>query len=548
MNSNNNPDRERLDDLNIEEALGRNTPPDLTARIVQAATGAFDEALTPRHGAPSVLSRGRTAKQTRGLSRKHWKGSPFVITTLALVAVALAIFFAFKPPVELAGNRGTTAEGSNTQRAPSAVDTRSSNPAPSPNAPSANQPSGNELAPAPREPEPLPEPEPKHEPKAPEQVETPKTPDLAPIPEPKVEPKPEPGPAVEEPKPEPRPEGTEAKPEPPKAVVASMRLGAAGSKRVWSSRISDNDEWKPIQNLKDLRGVLRAPDALTVDVLDGTRLKGEGGELILANGALVRCDGVISLHVDGASVRVELIEDNVYLDNLGSEQAVRVTRGELTASVGAGAAIFEAGRGKLEITCFDGEVSAGGKTLAAKRRATLNDRGLSRELELTARDLSHPLIGGLKPRVLSAEDFDDLPAKGLIKGALAKVVEGGETVTVAQDSGLDAQVALEFDAIETLLPGQVVRVRYRQTGAEKLTVQFWNPDKKDNFGIDLPPGKPGEWLIAEIRIEKLLDRESATVAAMAGDRWQSGGVYAVGKQTKLEVDWIEFVRQPEYGR
>lgn len=551
-----NPDRDRLEDLAIEESLGRNTPPDLRARILAAARG--DDAPTPRRGLPSVPARGRTAKHTRGLSRKHWNGTAFVVTAAALIVVALSLFFALKPPVALQGNIPTTAEKANVapavpsnarpQHDPAAV---KANDSANPPANTPAQPQGNEAGPQ-QPPEPQPEPAPAPEP-APEEVERPKPEVPGPTPEPKPEPKPEPGPAVEEPKPEPnpepKPEGTEVKPEQPKAIVASMKLGAIGSKRVlWSSRLGDKEEWKPIQSLSDLRGVRRDPDSLLVSVEEGTQLKGAGGELLLANGALLRCDGVISIHTDGDSLRVELIDDDIYLDNLGCDRAVRVTRGELSATVGDGAAIFEAGRDKLEITCLDGEVSAGGKVLAAPRRATLNDRGLSRELELTARDLSHPLVGALTPRVLSEEDFDDLPAKGLIKGKLATVVENEETVTLARDEGRDAQVALEFDAITTLLPGQMVRVRFRQTGAEKMILQFWNPDKADNFGIDLPAGKPGEWQVVEVRIEKLLDRETAAVAAKAGDRWQSGGVYAVGKETKLEVDWIEFVRLPEYGK
>ncbi|MBE7491347.1 MAG: hypothetical protein HS108_06265 [Planctomycetes bacterium] len=543
-----NPDRDRLEDLAIEEALGRNPPPDLRARILAAARG--DDAPTPRRGEPSVPARGRTARQTRGLSRKHWKGAPFVVTALALAAAVLAVFFALKPPVELPANAGVTAERAKPTPAAGAKERPGGEQRPPAIQPQANTPATNQAAPGPDRPEPAPEPGPEPAPKPPDEVEgpVPDQPEPAPKPEPKVEPRPEPGPVVDEPGPEPKPEGTGAKPEQPRAVVASMELGAAGGKRVWSSRLSDSDEWKPVQNLNELRGVRRVPDTMLVEVFDGTQLKGAGGELTLANGALLRCDGVISLHADGDSVRVELVSDDIYLDNLGCDHAVRVTRGALTAGVGAGAAIFAAGRGKLDITCLDGEISAGGKTLPAGRRATLNDRGLGREFELTARDLSHPLVGGLKPRVLSEEDFDDLPARGLIRGELARLEEDGKTVTVARDSGRNAHVSLEFDEITTLLPGQMVRLRYRHTGAEKLIVQFWNPDRKDNFGIDLPPGRPGQWHEVELRIERLLDRATAASAAKAGDRWQSGGVYTTGSATTIEVDWVEFVRLPEYGK
>lgn len=554
----NNPERERLEDLNIEEAAGRVTPPDLTARILAAAErGAIDDAVTPISGAHSVPRSVRPPagrRMTAALPRRNWQGAGIVLSAVLLFALALVAFVVWKGPAEKPTGQPATAEqprdvqpeapGASPKRSiPEEPQEREPEKQPEPDLEPRVEPKPEEGTPEPERPEEIvEEPKPEPEPRQPEDVVEQPGPETKPAPEPE-----QPKDTVEQPKPD---DKSEVKSTPAPVAVAYVPDGAySRGAHHYQFRKSPDDEWAKLYS--QLKDIPPSNDDKTW-LYEGWQLRSGAGDVYLTNGALIQLDGVAGFHTFANGLRIELVEDEMYVDNLATSSTVQVTQGELLVNISDGAALFESRSGKLDIFCVDGQVEVDGKIIAAGYAATLGKRGLSRIREATQRDMDHPLLTGATPRQLGLEEFDSEPVGGFIQGAIetrsATELGTDDAGHVAIDTGRDAAVAFQFDGDHATLRGESVRVRYRATGAKKLILQMFCPARNDNFGIDLEPGKAGEWHVLEIKLSDLRDRVSHRDAPPPGTLLSSFTLALTGQDdAQLEVDWVELVREPRYG-
>lgn len=518
--------RDQLEDQLLEEALGRNVPPDLSARIASAA----GDAPTPPQGTPSARPRRATSAVTRTVAEarprpsrpvyarpRNWLGAALVGGFCAVFAIALGLFVVLSgEPAEVdlpedilqtddspAGKEGPVAPSP----APKPAPERKPEPSPMP------QP----------EPQPEPTPEPKPEPQPEPQPEPAPQPEPGPTPQPEPEPAPQPEPRREEVEQPP----TEAKPD-NRAVVATFRLEPGAKRSGYFTRRSEADKWTDAATGQAWG--LRAAGEFT-EVLEGTCMRVRNAALHM-QGALVQADAEFTLLPN----RIELSADQLYVDNLGLAE-ITVANGEVAVIV-RGAAVIEHGREKLEVFCTAGAVLYGDTSLAAGQIATLGRRGITKQRAATTRDYAHALLKSAPPRVLHREDFEREPAGKMISGRRRQADGDWQ----AASSGRDATVSFQFSPLHEQRPGEVIRVRVRASGASKLIVQCWNPDAGDNYGIDLEAGKAGEWQVIEIRMADLKDRESMSKAAQPGAKYQSFGIAAMGRETEIEVDWVEFSR------
>ncbi|MBZ0137206.1 MAG: hypothetical protein K8I27_12640 [Planctomycetes bacterium] len=555
-----NDERDRLEDLNIEEAVGRSTPPDLAERILAAAgKRELDDAVTPisgRHAVPRT-HRPTGRRMTSPIARKNWQGAGVVTAFALLFVVGLIAFILLNDPSapteqDTAETQEKTDQDRNQPRQRFETPTKKREP---------SSPDSNEEQPT--QPAPTDEPEPESEPDKPEDVvdqPEPRAPVEEPQPEPRdtvKEPEPEPEQPKEEPvKPEPeQPKGaveqpkdddkTEVKPEPKKVAVAYIPEDAWRKYEFgrYSVRRSASDEWNSIHGLEKEMG--------RIWLYEGWQLKTGTGELYFSNGALLQLDGEVEFHTHTRGLRIELIDDDLYVDNVASSSTVFVTHEGLEVEVGNGAAVIESSSGKLGIFCVDGQVSAGGKLIAAGHKASLSNRGLSSINEVTRRDWSHPLLTGARLRQLGIEDFDPAPLGGMISGKIetrtAEQLGLDDDGHVAVDNGGSASVAFRFDGDHETLRGEKVRVRYRVKGAKKLILQMFCPARNDNFGTDIVPGKEGEWNVLEIALSDLRNRETHKDAPPPGTVLSSFALALTGQDdAQIEVDWVELVREAEF--
>lgn len=554
-----NDERDRLEDLNIEEAVGRSTPPDLTDRILAAADKReLDEAVTPisgRHAVPRT-HRPTGRRMTSPIARKNWQGAGIVTAFALLFAVGLVAFVLLNNPesspeqdtAETQKTNETTRTNQNENQGspqnrlnPDANDEQ-------PTAPkSENEP---EDKPEPENPDgtvdqPGPEPEPKdpveqpkHEPKDTVEQPKPEQPEEDP-----VEPKPEPvNPEgmVEDPSPNETDEGdkTEAQPTPKAAVVASFpAMGNKANRYPYAVRNAegkwDSDPLSAQKNDEHARTALRA----------GTELKISTAPIDLVNGAILNGDCVLSIDSHEDVLTINLLDDDFWVDSTGVDSRLRVRYEELTADCTGAAAVFEADGRKLQIRCAVGEVRCGTEIVRAGEQANLSGKGLS---SLRPWDGRHKLREGAPSHTLHHVGFKEEPTNGLIEGKRIQLQDSDLATDnwVAYQSGADAKVSLQFDETIALQPGSHVVIRLRQRGGKKLILQFWNAEAADNFGVDLPAGEDNEWQVISLPIEKFKDRESGRVVAKSGDHWMSGGVYVSGENTDLYVDYIRIERKP----
>ncbi|MCB9932049.1 MAG: hypothetical protein H6841_01365 [Planctomycetes bacterium] len=560
----NNPERQRLEDLNIEEAAGRVTPPDLSKRILAAAErGAIDDAVTPISGAHSVPRSVRPPagrRMTAALPRRNWQGAGIVVSAVLLFGLALLAFVVWKGPADKPAGRPDTAEQPKgvQPEAPGRTPKRSSSEEstehepekrPEPDLQPQVEPEPREGTPEPEHPDDIVEqPKPESEPRQPEDVVEQPDPETKPAPEPE-----QPKETVEQPKPD---DKSEVKPEAKLVAVASFSaegshggdFGFAVSHLV---RTADTEDWKGA-NTPEARGVKLDEERNVFWVMEGTQLKLGGQEVALTTGCQVYVAGEVSLQIDASGMHLELIERDIYVDNQHTNSTLRVTRGDFELLIGEGAAVIESTKSKLDIFCVEGEVSADGTIIPEGHLATLTNRGLSRIKEASRRDWFHPMVGAAPTRHLGIEEFDTEPSGNMISGRLeertAEQLGGGKAGHVASDSGRDAAVAFRFDGDHATLRGESVRVRYRASGAQKLILQMFCPARNDNFGIDLEPAKAGEWHVLEIKLSDLRDRVSHKDAPPPGTVLSSFTLALTGQDdAQLEVDWVELVREPRYG-
>lgn len=549
---------ERLQDLNIEEAVGRSTPPDLTDRILAAADKReLDEAVTPisgRHAVPRT-HRPTGRRMTGAVAKKNWQGAGIVTAFALLFTIGLVAFVLLKDPTNTPQldtaetpqtNEPTKTEQPTNQSPPREQWSLGNNEDQSEEPGPKDQPEpDNEPQPEPKKPDdiveqPAPEPEPK------EPVEQPKPEPKDTVEEPQPEPEQPKEPDESEPKPEqpkdtveePKDEGkTEAKPERDSVVVASFPAASQRNDRDYPYAVRNAaGEWE-----SESLFVPQNDGRERIALREATELRLQNAPMTLVGGGTLYGDCVLSIDKFEESLAINLVEDEFWIDSTGASSGLSVRYNGLVADCTGAAAVFEADGRKLQIRCAVGEIRCGEEFVRAGEQANLSDKGLS---GLRPWDGRHKLRDAAPPHTLHHVGFEEEPANGLIEGKRIPLQASGTDGWVGYQSGRDAKVSLQFDETVELLPGTRVVIRLKQRGAQKLILQFWNAEAADNFGIDLPPGKDDEWQTISLPIERFKDRESGRIVARAGDQWMSGGVYLTGENTDLYVDYIRIERKP----
>lgn len=402
-------------------------------------------------------------------------------------------------------------------------------------APESNQPVIDNVQPAP-EPEPEPEPEPKPEPtpenQPDDQVEeqTPETPEQ-PEPQPKPEPPPvKPDDVVEEPDPKPapevepkEPESTEVKPEKPTGVVLATRLGDAK----FEFRYGEQD-WQ---------------DYTDQELCEGISLKAgrDAVDLQLGGGGLARFNGEVVLTTEGMLTCFILADDSLYVDNLNTNEGLLVLGKGHTAAMDDGAGVFYATHLALEAVCLGGNVTLDDEVVPVGFSKRANKRGVGDAKQFQG----DRFLKDLPERTLVREDFDSPPAGGMY--------EDGERLEdgIAIMDQAPRYLAFNFEPEATVLPGMLLRFRYRVTDITKLELELFETAEITLLKRTQPrmfkhiwmPDKTSEWRTLELRVEEIANRDDAENFPAHGDLLRNFKLhYQGGEKAKLEIDWVEFVR------
>lgn len=488
---------DHLIDRELNELLGGDGPsPDLKQRVL-AAVGAV----------PARRHTGRVLP----LPRKRTPWGAYAAAAAAMVLAVGATIFALTR--EQPQKQPDTAD----QTAPTKPGLDGSSPGDKPVP--ADEPKAPGGEPGPAGPGPTPQPAPGREPDAPEQQPGPGKHDEPETPAPET-PKPEqPAPEpkreeVEQPRPEPKqPEPTTPGEAPNKRAVVATVVGEGKLK----FREREEDKWLTLEG----------------EVHEGWQLQAtKPASVRLADGALLRFEGELS--ITPAAVEIHSRRAELWLDCLGCETQYRVRAGVLDASITDAAALFEHNNSRLAISVFEGAVAAGGGSVASGQHARLSARGLSAPVVLTSAQRASALIKDMPARVLFAQHFEaPLPAGD------ARIDNG-----IARTEGENSHVALDLPKDMKALPGSVLRVRFKVTGANNLYLQLISVSGSEQYGLWRPVGKRGEWLEWEISFSELTRDDGHAQGPLEAGRPLTGFKVFVqdGKQAVLEFDYIEIVR------
>lgn len=342
-------------------------------------------------------------------------------------------------------------------------------------------------------------------------------PDESPKPEPKpeVKPKPEEAPTkpdeVEKPKEEPK---TEVKPVERREVGAVIGVEKAARAKI---RYGEAEAWRDLTPGEKLLGGAQLQTAAPVDFKLGA--------------AQLRLEGEIRLEQD----HIELIKDSLYADNLALETKLVVTAGELRAEL-AGVAVFDLSSSGLRIDVLHGGAETARGAVMEGMSATLTKSRLGKRN--LVRSTLASLLKDMPARAILREEFDTEPKGGLYGGLL--------TPGFAVSKGGNDTVAFKFEPRHMLLPGEVIRVRFKVSKAKSLLIQMFDEKRNDNFGHEISSWKNGEWQTLEFRPAAMLDRGSGKVRPQAGTEFVNFQFHIEGAQDALlEIDWIEIVRVEE---
>ncbi|KAA0214852.1 hypothetical protein EDM80_05880 [bacterium] len=268
-------------------------------------------------------------------------------------------------------------------------------------------------------------------------------------------------------------------------------------------------------------------------LLDGAQLQAAAPVAFNLGRALLRFEGEIVLHAQDGGCRVELLEDSLYADNLALDLQLEITAGELRARL-AGVATFSVSSSGLRLDVLHGRVDTARGAVSENSAALLTRRGLTRRAFM--RDAR--LFKELPSRLVLREELETEPAGGLYSG----LIKAGLAVS---RGGNDA-VAFKFRPLHALLPGEVIRVRFRASKAKSLLVQMFDEKRNDNFGHEVSSWKDGQWQTLEFRPAAMLDRGSGKVKPDVGTEFVNFQFHIEGAQDALlEIDWIEIVRVEE---
>jgi hypothetical protein len=479
----------------LEEKLGAKHAPDLSARILQAARE--NGLLEPAAAAVQVPGK-RTAGRrfTPRHSRANRSMAIYGAAMILSVVVAAALLVVFGDFSTRTPNSSTSGAGDHKSNAP-AVEPAHTRPEP-------KAPEIPEAAPANTQPERAPE---KPDEKPP--VERPIKPPVQPEPEKPVDPPTKPD-EVEKPVDPPKePEKTEPKPI-EKRVAAT--LIAAPKQAKLRVRYAENETWRELAENEALTAGVWIQSAAPVD-------------LSLPDTTLLRLDGEIQF-----GAMLQLLKGQLYVDNLGCA-ALAISRKLMSLNLG-GAAVFDLSGESIEIACLQGSVIGGGREITSGNSGTMRSGNLGSIKPSTPSRSRDAFLKGLPIRTLLRADFAEKPSGLLREGEIADGAASGP------------RIFWSFGGNQQVLPGSVIRLRIRVTGAEKINFSLFAPERDDNFGNDGVAMKPGEWIELEIELSAFKDRRTHKEALAIGEEYMNVQIWMDKEGAKLELDWIEFARRP----
>jgi cytoskeletal protein RodZ len=384
-------------------------------------------------------------------------------------------------------------------------------PEPQPEAP------GNSASPTP-EPEPTPErPEPLIEP-----LPEPEKPDDAaeqPLPEPSSR-----DDVVEKPQPK-EPEDTAPVPDKPAERVVVATLASTEAKL--EVRYGD-EPWRDWAGGESLySGVHLRAGRVAIDAM-------------LAGGGIARFDGEVSLVSVAATMVCDLREDSVYIDNLGTGNAVTIATEGHEVAMPDGACFVIVDRNGTEAACMHGSLTIDGSTVepGTYRKATARGVGDARTFK------GDSMLKKLPARVILREDFDVAPPGGMYEEG-----ERLENGVVVMDKA-PRYIAFRYNPTLAVLPGTVLRMRVRATDVSKLELELFTAvdlkllrrNEELLFKHIWSPGDD-EWQEIELRLEDIALKDNPERKIIPGDLLRNFKLHYQGK--KLEIDWVEFVRVQE---
>ncbi|MCA8917042.1 MAG: hypothetical protein KDB90_16755 [Planctomycetes bacterium] len=495
----------------------------------------IDELLHRAHNAadgapPEFMGRLRARFAAEAVARKRARMVYIQSAVAAAAVIILALVIGlnvewFFPHPEPVGQPGTaeasdTPAGNTPALEPRAPDMR---PEPQP------KPEGN-TAPEPDQPEPGPaQPDdPKPEPKKPDDVVDQPTPEK---PEPKdpqpVQPEPkQPDDTVEKPEPvkPTEPDGTEVKPPQPKtgavlaSVIAEPKLRIRYEGEAWHDYAGE-------------------------ELHDGVRLSAgrDAVSLTLADGGLAYFDGEVRLSLDGEVLCFSISTDNLYIDNLDTAREVKVVAERFSAGMSDAVAAFFLERSEFEVAALVGSASLGGETIEAGNSRRASSRGIGNEKAFKG----DRFLKDVPERILLREDFDQPPPGGMY-GDGERLEDG-----VAVMDKAPRYIAFRYNPTLTVLPGMVVRIRYRTTDVNKLELELFTlaelkllkKNKETLYKRVFSPARNGEWQEIEFRVDKIADNDDPNHFPSHGELFRNFKLhFSGGDKAKLEIDTVEFVR------
>jgi hypothetical protein len=113
-------------------------------------------------------------------------------------------------------------------------------------------------------------------------------------------------------------------------------------------------------------------------------------------------------------------------------------------------------------------------------------------------------------------------------------------------------IAFRYNPTLKVLPGTVLRFRVRATDVSRLELELFTLvelrllKRNDElmFKHTWAPGN-NEWQVIELRLEDIPQKDNAERKLTPGDLLRNFKLHFTGK--KLEIDWVEFVREARFG-
>lgn len=518
-------DRERLEDLAISEALGRDTAPDLSGRILGAIDGGFADTKTPRRGVRAVRSiqTGRRFTE-RVASHSRWRSVAVVSVVMLTIGMGLVIYASQVEPstnkaVEIAEDSPALESGESNREMPAEKpETRPTNPVESN---SVDEPTAH------TNPETTP-------PDAFEsELEDYRQPERS-NPEPRDLPPKEPEPIAPQPE-----EVIESPPSDDKATEAETPLDRIRKRPV----LANFKSAKNIQVTYEVDGREISLDDSTVRV--GAKVKCTGRKAVPAilywnSGAMTSFYGEFKVLKSSENIKLQLVSSYVYIDSLNSAGIFEIAVGkpgkEAVIEFDNSAVLIE----RMIVTCLSGQVRCGDSVLTSGQVAAASRKQkFGKPVDATQKLGSDKLLQNTPSRQIYYYDFESKRDNDYFVGEIVATdsASNGFAVVGAKRIGFNLP---EQNHIVT--PNETIRIRIRSTNCTRLVIHVFCRGHNDNYGFDVLNPKSDSWIDLVIPLSSMRGRADSKRLPSTGEVLTSLSILAKGTNTKIEIDTVSWTR------